>query len=187
MEQQLTEATETIEVDGYRVNPETGEVVGHAEHDEVWRPQTREEVEWVLERMAEADAEILALDARLAALKSNLEAQRKAQERRLAFLNMRFGADLEKYARESLQATGWKTKTLQLDNGRISFRTSRGTNKIVDMDAAVEWAEIYVPDIVKKSVNVTDIITETGDLTQLNFIESTPPSETVTITTGITQ
>jgi len=181
---EITEAiAETIVEDGYVVNVETGEVVSGPEPEE-YVCDTLEKADWVLSVMAEEQASVLAVDARLAALSAHLEKQKKKHEARVKYLQWKFGPSIAHLAKETLAAS--KGKTVTLDHGEVKLRTSKGTNTIINMDAALEWAQANVPDIIKtvRSVNVSDILLWHDDSSPC-FVESTGPVQKVTIYTGV--
>ena len=186
MEQQALEQNTFVSADGYLINADTGEVL------EAVDPglEGRELCEWSLAKRMDAEAQILALSAKRDAIVGNIERQIKEQEQRVSKLAWKYDALIESYARDVLKATGEKTKTVKFDHGSVSFRSSKGTNEITDMDAAVAFAEKYKPDIVKvrKSVNVTDCldVAKSGIVAgELTFIKSSGPKETVKIETGV--
>lgn len=174
-----------IVVDGYTVNKETGEVYGRSDcAPGLFVIDSDDKADWVLQKRMDEESEINAINARIQALTDNLRSMRKEHENRLQWLEFRFDDELTEYAKTKLTD---KSKTAKFAYGKVSFRTSAGTNKILDMDAAVAYAEASPnPEIVKvtKSVNVSDL-KENFDLSGLPFIESSGPKETVTIATGL--
>lgn len=174
----------TITEDGYVYDIETGEVLDIVA-EEHFRPTDRKGVEWVLEKMSVHDAEALAIQARIDALVENLRVQKNKHIKRREFLEYKYGADLQQFARETLEAAGGKSKTATFDHGKVSFRSSKGTRRIADMDAAVNWAiEHGLESAVKvvRSVNVSDL---PNDADAEPFIEASGPKETASISTGI--
>lgn len=189
-----------IVVDGFICDAETGEVIRDAEQPkEDWRPTTRKEIERIFERMASADAEMLACAARLRMVQENIGKQQKKAAQKREWLEGYYGEAITNYAREALVAAGGKSKTLTLDHGKVSFRATKGTNTITDMEKAVEWAKRNLPEVVRVKEDVLvsallDGIHEKNasvdaqfmvEPTALPFIESTGPRESVSIETGV--
>ena len=178
--------SETV-IDGYIVNEETGEIIGCATLEHNWVPKTKKDMEFILENMSTLDAQKTANDLRIKAIQESLEAQNRKLEAQRKFWEWKFGNDLINYAKEQLANS--KSRTYQFDYGKVSFRTSKGTNKITDMDKAVAWAKKHFPDIVivEERVNVTDILEKTEHVIEdnIDFIDSTGPQEKITISTGI--
>lgn len=183
---------ELITLDGVTYDMETGEVV---EEKEPFIPDTQDKVEWLLERMQKMDADLAALAARRTAVLENIESMRKEVSNRRAGLEYAYRPALEKFARAALESAGGKSKTWKCPFAKISFRATKGTNKIVDMEAAVAWATAHnAQEIVKvvSSVNVTDLITyldgcpdKEREEGRAILLESSPPGESVTIKTGV--
>lgn len=184
-----------IDEDGFEIDAQ-GEVLGFVGKPEsfamkeVFRPTTRDSVEWVLKKIGDCESKIDASERRLKVLKSNLEKQIKREKGRLEFLHMRFDADLIEFAKKDLE--GRKGKTCQLDQGKIAFRTTNGTNKIRDMDRAVAWARKNGHENavkVEESITVTAVMAIVGEgeipPDVAVFLESTEPRESVTITADL--
>jgi hypothetical protein len=152
--------------------------------------------EWALQKLAKYDAEHASLEARLDALSRNLKSMIADVEARREWWHTRFAGELESYAAArlaDLTAAGKKPgKTVKFAHGRVSFRTSKGTNTISKerMPDAVAWMEAVDPTKVKveKKVNVTDVLaTLKAEGVKKNppWIESTGPKERCDITTGV--
>jgi hypothetical protein len=129
--------TTTINIDGFLVNPETGEILGH-ETAEQFHVRDADSANWVMRKM-------LAEQAAMEAAKSNLEKLVKQHESRLNWLQTRFSGELESFAREQL--ADQKTKTLTLPYGRLSFRTT--PERVALTEDALPWLEAYTPEAVK--------------------------------------
>lgn len=112
-------------------------------------------LEWALGRIAKDEAEKLALEARKRALLVNLDAMIADVDRRLVGFRNRFDAEIESFARETLD--GARTKTLKTPQGSVSFRIVPASHTIADMTAAVAWAEEHRPDAVRKLVTFSDL------------------------------
>lgn len=175
--------------DGWMVDAETGEVVGHAEvmvdprEPETFRPFNLGYAEWVLDKMQSAEALIVADEMKLRAISDNIQRRIRDQRARLEWLQRRFGADLEQLARRELD--GAKTRTLILDHGKLSFRRSAGSIKVADPGQALEWARVHAPEAIKvaESVLVTPLKGR-ADL-PAGVFEVTGPEDRFTVETGI--
>lgn len=120
----------------YIVDDETGEILGLQEEFHVTDEKS---VDWVLEKMAEAEADILREQSLLETVTRNIESRKKEAERRRAFLAVRFGSELEDFARQSL--TCEKSKTIKRPFGRLAFRTVKGGLRASDPEIALETAK----------------------------------------------
>lgn len=174
-----------VEHDGYVVDADTGEIIGHIDAAQ-FTVTDRLSAEWVLERMAEADALAAAEQMRLAAVTANIEHRIKAAQKRRNWLQLRFGPELQKYAENAL--VGAKSRTLVLDHGRISFARSPGSIKIANMPAAVSWAQEYAPLAIKTvhSVLVSELKGMERSL-PADVFSVQEPYDRCTVDTGITK
>ena len=179
----LADNTQTeISKDGFIVDTETGEVLGHAEAHERFTVDDAHAAEWVLERVQSADAEIAACDARFKAISENIAAMRKEHEKRKGWLLARFALELEAFA--SLELEGKKTRTFKTPYGSLSFRTVPGSVKVLDMEAAVKWAKMYEPDAVKVTESV--LVSKVGPTNALpDCFEVSASSDKFYIKTGV--
>jgi hypothetical protein len=180
-----TITTDTITThDGYIVDPETGEVLGHTEASERFAVTDIESAEWVLSKMQEAQADVLAQRCRLDAIQSQMQAMIEDKARRCSYLEARFGHELEAFAARELE--GGKSKTLKTPFGSLSFRTVPGSIRVVNVELAVVWAETFEPKAVKvsKSVLVSGLKGMESGLPSAAF-EVVPPNERFRIETGV--
>lgn len=166
--QELQENTAVL--DGLIIDLDSGEVLGVV--TEGFRVTDEASADWVLERIASAEADALRDRALLASVAERLEAKIKASERRAEWLRSRFGPELEEFARAGLE--GSKSKTLKLTWGSLSFRSKPAALKIVDQEKAVKWAEMFDHEAVKveKRVLVTKMHPDWADALQV-----APPEE----------
>jgi hypothetical protein len=181
-----------VDTDGWVFDLETGEVLGLIDADERFEVDSVERAEWVLEIRSKIEGELVALDVREAALLRQLRTLRAARLRRLAWWDYRFAPSLIAFARSLLAG---KERTAQFAWGRVSFRSTRGTTRILDMDAAIDWMKAWNPAKVKirESVTVKDVLAtrravaeEYGETPEhLGFLASSGPGENVTVSTGI--
>lgn len=142
----------TIVIDGFTCDAETGEILGHADIKEQFIPRTPEEVEWVLSKIGKAESALAAVDGHpdviwAKAILANAEAQRREQAKKLDWLHKRFEADLHQFAAKVLE--GQKSRTYKTPVGSISLRTVKGGLRVADPEAAVHWAKGYCPTAVK--------------------------------------
>lgn len=142
---------------GFVIDTETGEVLGCPEPRPQFHVTDRESAEWVLHKMQDLQAEKVAIEARLKALTDNLNAQIHEVERRLGFLQYRFGGELFDWAREEIAKQPHGPKHVKTDYGKIGFRATKGSIKVADEEAALSWAERQAPEavVIKKAVHVS--------------------------------
>ncbi len=179
-------STETITTaEGWIVDTETGEIIGRADVHELFRVTDMDSAEWVLARMQETDAQILAetaiLQARIEAQQTRIDVQRRRRD----WLERRFGPELEIFAAQELD--GKKTRTLQTGFGKLSFR--RGVEKIVVREGciitAVTWAKMNCPAAIKTTETI--LVSELkGQKLPDDAFEIIPAADKFTITTGVT-
>lgn len=175
--------TGVIIVDGFFVDLETGETIGPVSKPVDWMPLDREDVDFVLSLFASADADELAIDARLKALTENLQSQKRDIATRRKSLEYKYRSAIESVARRELE--GQKSRTLKLDHGQVSFRITQGTCNITAMDIAVEWAEEHKPDcvVIEKSVLASMIKDDVPE--GAIWFERTPGEDRMSIKTGV--
>lgn len=143
--------------DGWVVG-EGGEILDRDDVYEGFRIDSRSKAEWALELLTKIEAELIAIQLREEALHANFRALRKAQERRLKWWEWRFRPDLIEWARRELASE--RSRTLQLDWGRIRVRAHKESHEISDPNAAVRFVEAWAPGLVKhkKTVGVTAVL-----------------------------
>ena len=141
-----------ITINGQMIDDETGEFMGYVEPTEAWSVRTRKDAEWVLSLHSEAEAERLALVSRKEALVANLDRQLKAVENRANWLNLRFNTELSAFT--TAQIAGQKKKYFDTDYGRMQFRTSQGSTKVLDEKRAIEWAKENAPGAIKTAESI---------------------------------
>lgn len=153
-----------IEDNGFLIDEETGEVLGliHPEKGlialaSVDGPQEEEKdrfliedsesLDWVLEKRAELDGNILALKARLKAIQSNMQSMIKIQQGRVASLEYLFDEQIKEYTKAKLQAdAGLKKKpkkSLKSPFATVKFTSSGGGFEIVNTAKAVKFLREY--------------------------------------------
>jgi len=173
-----------IEENGLLIVLETGEIIGTV-HPHEFHVDSLEAAEWVLERVAGREGNILALKARKQAVVANFDAMIADEERKLAGLHWRFDGELFAWAGSVIE--GQKVRSLKTAFGVIGFRATKGTHKILDQIAAVAWAKRVEPSIVKvvESVNVTDVLPLLDDGESPEWIETTPGGDRGYVTTHV--
>jgi hypothetical protein len=176
--------------DGYVVDIESGEVLYHEEKPDTFAVTDEKTAEWVLGKMAEADARIVGLraerDARLDALIAQFDRREKAIEARRKWLAWRFIGELQSFAQTQLE--GAKSRTFALGNGSLSFRKTPGSIKVDDKPAAIEWCKTHMPEAIKART-ITDIVVTPlhtiADKLPAGVFIVTGPGDQFTIDTGI--
>lgn len=169
--------------EGYYVNPETGEVLGHVEAAEEFRVRDMPSAEWVLEKMQMADSEIAAVEMRLAAIQEQMESILADRRRRRNWLQTRFGAELEAFAREALD--GAKQRSLKTPFGTMGFRHVAGSIKPLDKKGCIAWAKEYCPAaVVQREELVVSPLKDREDLPNELF-DVTPAGDRFYIKTGL--
>lgn len=159
-------AIHEITDDGYAINKSDGEIVGcvggywdgnkaapfcygetlpfsiecHADADEL------------LERIANHEAAVLAIEARRAAMNANLDSQLVDHKSRLAYLERFQVPQAIEWAKRNRPSKG---KTIKLDNGQICIRATQPTIEITDEAKALELVKGYAPDMVKVKESVS--------------------------------
>lgn len=190
-DERLTNATYDADL-GLWVDIETGEVLDMAPPTETegpFVPTTTEQVEWVLQRIARAEASIAAVDGHpdviaAHAILNNAADLRKRAERKRDWLLNRFEADLKEFAKAAL--ANEKGQTWRSVYGSIALRTVPANVKVADKDKALAWAKENKPESVK--VEESFLISKAGlkptDELPDGFTVA-PASVSVTIKTGV--
>lgn len=129
-------------VDGYIVDPATGEVLGNTE-----QLQT---AEWALRKRAEAHAHGEALRSEMELLingiRERFELRINEVIRRIEWLDLAHGASIQEYAKALIPAgkksvhTAWAT---------IGFRSSRESCTVLDAERALAYLEGICPAAIK--------------------------------------
>lgn len=99
---------------------------------------SQEALEVVLERMADVESQLVALQARHSAIIENCKKLEKRKENYLAYLKSAYSSPIEAYVKSRLE--GQKTRTLTTPYGQVSFRTVKGGLKVSDKGLALATA-----------------------------------------------
>lgn len=137
------------------VDIETGEVVGSA--DPQFRVRDRETAEWVLRKLADDEAELVALEARKKMLLANLDSMIADVRRHKDSLERRFSDELQAFAERELE--GKKIRTLKTAYGRLAFKKVPARLVIEDEERVVAYFEQVAPEhvVVKRSVPIAEV------------------------------
>lgn len=101
----------------------------------------RKSAEWALRKIASKQAEIDLVRAQAAEMLAGLQ-------RDLDSFKGRFEPQLEAWAREALEATGGKSRTVKTLCGNLSFRTVPARLTVGGMEDALHTAKLVAPDAV---------------------------------------
>ena len=102
---------------------------------------------WVVRKVVEARAYADRVRAWAAA-----EIRRAENEERY-FLH-RFGAQLEGWAREHLQSSGSRRRSIPLPSGTIGFRAASARLVVADETVVLDWCRRHLPDAVAIEIDV---------------------------------
>lgn len=168
------------------VDPQTGEVVGHAEAKPEFHVVNDDTADWVCSLLSEADADMLALQAQADAIAKRMNQRIQRVQRRRDWVLMRFGQELERYVAERL-AKG-KTRTLTLPHASLSLRRTGGSITVIDIDAALAWARDMAPDAIRESTKYSidkKVLRGREDLLPRTVFTVSAPADAFGIDTGI--
>lgn len=155
---------------------------------------TEDAANWVLKLIMAEESELLAIEARRAAILANLDGQSVEHANRLRSLHWRFDNDLAAWARRRLAEARGAAKTVKLMFGKLSFRQSKGSAEVVDPSAALAFVREWAPEkIVPKPVGVEAVKAaieaardQSGDEPDCAaFFRAAEPHESFSITTGL--
>jgi hypothetical protein len=99
---------------------------------------SQEALEVVLERMADVECQLVALEIKHEAIIENCRKLEVKKASYLAYLKGVYSNPIEAYAKSRLE--GQKTRTLTTPYGQVSFRTVKGGLKVVDKGMALATA-----------------------------------------------
>lgn len=101
----------------------------------------RKSAEWALRKIASKQAEIELVRAQAAEMLAGLQ-------RDLDSFTGRYQPQLEAWAREALEATGGKSRTVKTLCGSLSFRTVPARLVVGGIEDALQTAKLVAPDAV---------------------------------------
>jgi hypothetical protein len=180
----------TFEADGltYTVD-EWGEIVA------VERPgfhvNDSSSAEWLLEKLQEQDAQIVALNARKAAICENLDTQIKQAQNRRNGLLFKYEGELVEFARQNLPE---KKRTWISPFGSVKFTTQPARLKVADPDRALQFAKEHNPEAIKvtEEFQISKLgadpkadLTNDAEFRQKWGFDLTPETETHKVETGV--
>ena len=206
LQNQIEQEAAPVVIDGYLIDQETGEVLGHVEVKSQFQVTDRKSAEWVLEKILNAESDVLAVEETptviaARAILSNAEKIKKERQARADWLRTRFEPELGHWAKQALEETGGKSKTIKTLFGSISLRTVKGGVRVLDKEFALELAKKEYPDAVKVSeefqiskltdeqkreieVGLAGTIWPSDDTYRRAF-DLKPETEAITIKTGV--
>ena len=168
-----------IKLDGYWVDPETGERVAK----EGFHVTDIPSAEWLLEKLQGLDADMAAIDNRKALVIANLDTMKAHKQRQYNGLLYKYRLELEAFAKEQLE--GSKLRSWVCPFGAVKFRYVNASYKLnPEMEEqCLEWCERNLPDAVKVTKKV--LVSQIPDITRANlkFFEEVPESESCTVVT----
>lgn len=181
----ITERRTAVDADGWLYDVDSGEVLGLPDLADGYAVDCVQAADAALEIRSRLEARLASLRLRKAALIANIEGLEAEQRRRLAWWDWRFAAGLIAFARSRLG----KGRSAKFFHGAVTFRATKGTNKITDMDAAVAWMRARDPECVQvvETVMVSDVLAalaRNGE-SRPAWLQSSGPGESITISTGI--
>lgn len=127
--------------DGYLVD-EFGEILEIETPRPEFTVDDESSAEWVLEKFADAEAKIIALNAKKESVMARLDASIREQVKRIEGLERRFGPSLIEYSRSVLPKN---KKSARFTFGTVKFRDFGARVKINDKETALNWA-LSLPD-----------------------------------------
>ena len=168
------------------LDPETGEMI--EPDDKPFSVHDDQSADWVLRKLQEIDADLLALDALYQARVNMLVQRAKALTRQRTWLKNRFKMDLQVYATQQIDLlnSGKKAaKSIKLTYGTLGYRSSAGSIEVREdnLKDAIAWDESHCPAAVSKSILKTPL--KAMKELPSHLFESIPPQENFYISTGI--
>lgn len=166
---------------------ETGEYVGDKLPEE-FTIKDDSSLEWVMEKLFNAEADEKAEADKIAALLKAYEGRRKKKAARTEWLRARFSSEIEAYAKTKLDG---KTKYVDTPFGRIAWRTSKGGLTVSDKLKALDFAQLngFTNAIkVTEEFQISKLDPAQKDLILAKLpegFEVKPESETCTIKTAV--
>jgi hypothetical protein len=116
---------------------ETGEYVGD-KLPEQFSVNSDSALEWVMEKIFNAEAELLAEAEKVKTILANYERKKARASAKADWFRSRFLPEVEQYAKTKLDG---KSKSVDTPFGRISFRTKKGGLRVADKEEALWFAK----------------------------------------------
>ena len=141
-----------------------------------------------MEKIQDAEAELLAIDAQYRAIIERYEGAKKRKQALVDWRRGFFGPLIENYAKTKLDG---KTKYVETPFGRCQWRTKKGGLRVADKDLALEFAKA---EGFTGAIKVTEsfLISGLTDMEKSIIAEKNPDgfllefdSETFDINTGV--
>lgn len=141
---------------GFAVDPDTGEVIGmidpitgqiltEVEVKQRFAVKDRETLEWAAHKLYRLRLEQQGIAARQAKLARQAKTLENAERSFFAY----FGADMASVVQQETEAAHASKRSVDTDWGTMGFRKSPGSIKVVDEEAAIEWAKANCAEAVK--------------------------------------
>lgn len=177
-----------LELDGYKVDAETGEILGLAEPFQVTDVKS---AEWVMEKMFDAESKARAYELQAQGILDNLAKLTKFHRSKAEWLKTCYGSQLEEVAKANL-IKGKKTWSSLF--GSVAFRTTERRLAVIDPLKAFVWCQKNCPEAtrVKNEVLVSQLSESAKiplkamneDLVETIGFQWVPEGESMTIKVG---
>jgi phage host-nuclease inhibitor protein Gam len=137
------ETTTTLTEDNGWIIDENGEIIEAVAPTTDFIIDSKERMDWFLEKRLQAVSEVAAADATV----KRAEAMKKRAQSRVDALDRRFSAEATEFARKNMPDKG---KTYYSIFGEVAFRSTPAKLKVVNEEAAIEWANTHgLPECIK--------------------------------------
>lgn len=176
-------------IDGYWMDPDTGEIIEAEAPKPEFRIDCKEHMDWYLEKRLNAVAEVHAIEMSSAVLAAkavldNATRMAARAQKRVDALDRRFSAEATEFARQNLPTKG---KTYYSPFGEVAFRAVPAKLTVADEAQAIAWARFNnLADCVKTTFLVSKVSRGVAEnLGAEQGFEWTPARESVSIKTDI--
>ena len=188
-----------LETPEYVADPETGEILEIKTPKEGFTVDCEGTLGWVLGKMLAEEAAMNAIDqtelvAQARAIISNAEKLKKDHQRRLEFLNWRFGPEIEHFIKSQIERR--QSKTYKTIYGSVSFRKVAARVDVQDEELAQRYLSDVCPEAlitetrILKSLIVEPVknqLFNNPEFAKQNGFEVVQGREVMTIKTGATE
>lgn len=174
------ETTPTLTEDNGWLIDENGEIVSAVVPTTDFIIDSKERMDWFLEKRLQAVSEVAAADATV----KRAEAIKKRAQSRVDALDRRFSAEATEFARNNMPNTG---KTYYSIFGEVAFRSTPAKLKVVDEEAAIAWASSQnLTECVKMTFQISKVPKwASHNLGTGHGLDWTPAGESVSIKTDV--